>query len=219
MRNIKTMHFWNWFERHLQYYQNFETLTTMDKGYWLMELETHLAAYDRFLRPLLYFDEVGMKKRCNLVITADERVKSFRAADRLIGQAPRRAGWEFIALVPPRPMQTGIEEDLDVLDIDAGQLWFDVREQLTARKEFSVFVDTVHPLTAEVQAPIDFALFNLLGERIYALHVEQVRLVRLTDVLPENLAFLAPLDQLTDFVEARRLSGMVVGKNGRLGEG
>ncbi len=183
-----------------------------------MELEAHLTAYDRFLRPLLFFDEGGMKKRCKLVVTADERIKSFRAADRLVSKAPRRAGWEIIALVPPAPLEDGIESELDLLGIRPQHLWFDVRQPMNERKEFCVFVDIDPSETADVTSLVDHAVFNLLGERIYALCIERVKVVRFSDVLPENRAFLAPLDQLPDFVQARRLSGMVVGKNGRLGD-
>ncbi len=55
----------------------------------------------------------------------------------------------------------------------------------------------------------------MLGERVYGERIEYVQIVLFPDVLPENMAFLAPLEELPGFMIARDLSGMVVGKGWR----
>ncbi len=75
-------------------------LTPAAKAYWMAELQTHAAAYHRFLVPFLYCSLDRDNKRSKLVISALGRTKSFKAADRLINKAPRLAAWDFMALMP-----------------------------------------------------------------------------------------------------------------------
>ena len=60
------------------------------------------------------------------------------------------------------------------------------------------------------------AVANVLGERLFGERIDYVRIVRLADLLPENLAFLAQLGELRDFLHARDLSAIEVGRDGRL---
>ncbi len=210
------MHFWAWFRRNQYHYLNYEELTPAAKAYWMAELQTHATAYNRFLVPFLYCSLDRDHKRCKLVISAVGRTKSFKAVDRLINNAPRLAAWDLVALMPAAGPGEGIAEELAAAGLGAASFWFDVRETLHFRKPFYVFVDTRQGQTYAMEDLAEQALFNVLGERVFGERIEYVRIVLFSDVLPENMAFLAPLEELPGFMIARDLSGMVVGKDGGL---
>jgi hypothetical protein len=216
MKHSKAMHFWAWFRRNQHHYLNYEKLTPAAKAYWMAELQTHATAYHRFLAPFLYCSLDGGNKRCKLVISALGRTKSFKAADRLINKAPRLAAWDLVALMPAAGAGEGIAEELPAAGLRADSFWFDVREMLTFRKPFFVFVNTGGKPGYDMEDLAEQALFNVLGERVFGERIEYVRIVLFSDVLPENMAFLAPLEELPGFISARDLSGKVVGKDGGL---
>lgn len=216
MRTTKATHFWTWFRRNQRHYLHYEKLAPAAKAYWIAELKAHVTAVDRHLRPFLGCNPEGVNKGCELVISAECRLKSFRAADGLIGKAPRLAGWNFLSLLPPTDIKAGMREELADAGLDSNSFWFDVRDTLTGRRPFYVFVDTRKKAPQDLDIMAEQAVANVLGERLYSERVECVYFVLILDILPENLAFLAPLDQLRDFLNARDLSGMVVGQNGKL---
>lgn len=216
MKRTKAMHFWAWFRRNQHHYLNYEKLTPAAKAYWMAELQAHAVAYHRFLVPFLYGGQDGDSKRCKLVISAAGRTRSFRAADSLINKAPRLAAWDLVALMPSAGPGEGIAKELEAAGLGADPFWFDVRETLHYRQPFYVFVNTRQGHTHDMEYLAAQALFNVLGERVFGEYIEYVRIVLFSDVLPENLAFLAPLEELPGFIIARDLSGMVVGKDGGL---
>lgn len=216
MKHTKAMHFWAWFRRNQHHYLNYETLTPAAKAYWMAELQTHATAYHRFLVPFLYCSPDPHNKRCRLVISAVGRTKSFKAADRLINKAPRLAAWDLVALMPSAGPGEGIAEELAAAGLRADSFWFDVRDTPDLRKPFYVFVDTGLRRSYDMEDLAGQALFNVLGERVFGEYIEYVRIVLFSDVLPGNMAFLAPLEELPSFITARDLSGMVVGKDGGL---
>ncbi|AXY73919.1 hypothetical protein D3H65_07965 [Paraflavitalea soli] len=216
MKQSKALHFWAWFRRNQHHYLHFDALTPAAKAYWMAELQAHAAAYHRFLAPYLYYSLDPDHKRCKLVISALGRTKSFKAADRLIHKAPRLTAWDLVALMPAASPGEGIAEELATAGLRPDSFWFDVRERLDFRKPFYVFVDTRLNHIYDLEDLAEQALFNVLGERVFGEHIEYVRIVLFSDVLPENMAFLAPLEELPGFMAARDLSGMVVGKDGGL---
>jgi hypothetical protein len=58
-----------------------------------------------------------------LIVTAWSQSAAFAAARELVAAAPKLAGWQIIALKPPRGFSFGI--NLDGLRIDASELQFD----------------------------------------------------------------------------------------------
>ncbi|WP_315824027.1 hypothetical protein [Paraflavitalea speifideaquila] len=150
------------------------------------------------------------------MISALGRSKSFKAADRLINKAPKLATWELVALMPATGPEEGMAEELETAGLGADSFWFDVRETPQFRQSFYVFVDTRLGYTRNMEDLARQALFNVLGERVYGECIDYVRIVLFPDVLPENMAFLAPLEELPGIMNIRDLSGMVVGKDGSL---
>ncbi len=210
------MHFWAWFRRNQHHYLNFEGLTKAAKAYWMAELHSHAAAYHRFLMPFLYDSLDPDNKRCQLVISALGRTKSFKTAERLINKAPRLAAWNFVALMPATGPGQGIAEELAAAGLGADPFWFDVREPLDYRQPFQVYVKTDRMWTCEMEDLAAQALFNVLGERVYGEYIEYVRIDLIPDVLPVGKAFLAPLEELPGFMAAHDHSDLVVGKDGEL---
>ncbi len=157
------MHFWTWFRRNQHHYLNYEALIPAAKAYWMAELQTHAAAYHRFLVPFLYGSQDGHKRRCKLVISALGRSKSFKAADRLINKAPKLATWELVALMPATGPEEGMAEELETAGLGADSFWFDVRETPQFRQSFYVFVNTRLGYTRNMEDLARQVLFNVLG--------------------------------------------------------
>ncbi|WP_276485574.1 hypothetical protein [Paraflavitalea pollutisoli] len=216
MKTTKAARFWAWFRRNQHHFLGYDELAPAAQAYWMAELEVHMAAYDRHLEAFLACSDDRVHKLGRLLITAHGRAKSFKAADRLVNKAPRLAAWYFESLISPVSVAAGIREELAEAGLDGESFWFDVRNSLTFRKPFLVFVDVGRDAHDDLDIMAEQAVFNVLGERMFGERVECVHFIRFSDLLPENKAFLAPLGELRDFLKARELSGMVVGWDGEL---
>lgn len=217
MKHTKIAHFWNWLERHHETYQFFNVLTRIERQYWMAELEGHLTAYHRFLRPHFISFDSYRGSCCQLIISADGRAKSFGMADRLIGRAPELAAWEFVSLVPPAPFGF-IAEGLDQLYAAVGKVWFDARlAAYQAKRPFILFVEDRAQCSYREEDLMDNVIYRILGERSYSLCVDYLRVEGRNSLSPDDHVFLRPLSLLGNYIDTSGMSGMVVRKDGRIG--
>lgn len=166
MKITKTTHFWAWFKRHHSDLEQYCDYSCGEMLYWIMELNTHLRAYQRFFRGTILSD-TGKPDRWTLAITSGGREKLFKMADRLVDKAPKLEGWEFLGQLPPMPAGAFIEERLRVLQLDVNNFWFSAADttERAGRIRLKIYIETCLALTEEHRALVDQAVYNVLGER------------------------------------------------------
>lgn len=95
MNHVQAMHFWTWFRKHSDLLLALAFMSTYEREYWLLEVETHLSAYRKKLSFALC---CGPALTGSLVITVGRKANYSRMAGALVANAPRIPGWEVYGL-------------------------------------------------------------------------------------------------------------------------
>ena len=121
MGKLSKRHFWDWFNRHHQEFLSLNNKTKKEAKYWLTELNAHLRAYYKFFGFTL---DLKPSQSATLTITVYGKAMHFKKVDDLVAKAPQIAGWNFVALQQPRPVDFLLNEQIEVNSIDPRELRF-----------------------------------------------------------------------------------------------
>jgi hypothetical protein len=211
MSRLSKQHFWNWFSRHHQEYLTLISKSKKETAYWLSELTTHLRTYYRSLDFSL---DCPPGKTATLTITVCGKAKHFKQVDDMVAKAPEIAGWRFVALEEPRPIDFFMEKEIRDSGIDPRELRFSFDDDDADYTALSIY----HPLCTEENYDLIYrlayaAIFNLLGERSFAIDIRRFEVYNLSMARPAD--DIQELEVLPDCMGMRR-SGIVVDDRGNL---
>lgn len=216
MKRLKCKHFWAWFAHNQQTYRKVFAMPHSSSQFWLEELDTHVARYQRAFGARLYLNHDTWNQG-QLVISAQGAFKLFSAVERLVAKAPAMTGWEFIALHPPVPAVTGVEAKLKHAAIVVEDLLFDWRNISTdTRSELPVYASGGVALEPFGESLIEQVVYNILGERMFGDRVAYVVTRPLTAIPKPYRKELLPLDHLPQYLGNPDLVKYRVGKSGLL---
>jgi hypothetical protein len=201
-------HFWEWFSRHNQEYLSLGKKPKKEVSYCLNELTAHLRACNKFIG----FGLDGKNdKQATLIITVDGKARHFKKVEDLVAMAPSIAGWEFVALEVPRPIDFLLGREIEKSGIDPRELKFTLE---TGYRGFTLRI--YHPLCTEKNEDAIYelahgAVYNLLGERSFGLDIGFIDVMNLS-YASRNVKELEALPGEID----RGMSGMRVDDRGNL---
>ena len=206
---LSKQHFWAWFSRHNDEYLDFKKKSKKDFKYWLNELNAHLRAYCKS-----FYFAIGCDEEASvLIITANGNAKQFKKIEDFVAKAPPLAGWKFIALEGPRPIDFLLQSQIEESGIDPTELLFSFDIDSANR----VYLTMYHPLCNMENEELIFelgsrAVYNLLGERSFGLDIRKIRVANLSEAASGSVA---KLEQLPACL-GRSKSGMEINADGNL---
>lgn len=184
--------FWAWFKDHKG---GMDRLDDIDEPLWDEALaELHKVSPDLSFA----LSEADGKER-DFVVTAECDTDLFELVDRIIGGAPKLAGWQFIALKPA--MGFDFVSDFEDLTLDPREMWFFPMRNSARPRALGLRV-AVPEFTKRRQEQLTDAVAMILeeglGERAAATHVEHLEVV----AVPGNLKAegYAPLAELPAYI-------------------
>jgi hypothetical protein len=212
MNRLSKVHFWEWFKNHHTEYIGMNKKSKKHVRYWMNELNAHLRAYYKFFGFTLALDEKGTNK---LTITVNGKAVHFKKAEALVAAAPAIEGWQFVALDEPMPVDFMLDEQIKEAGISPQEFSFSFADDDPQSGDIILY----HPLCTEENEHIflrlaEAAIYNLLGERSFAMDIQSVYLCNLS--LAEPGHELLMLEELPSRLGLMISSTMVVDKSGRL---
>jgi hypothetical protein len=210
MSKLSKRHFWEWFNRNNKEYLDLNNKSKKEATYWLNELNAHLRAYYKFFEYTLVLPNNGIPI---FTITVHGKAMHFDKVEKLVATAPEIPGWSIQALEEPRAIDFFLEEKIEVLGIHPNECSFSFVSKDPDDKRVIVY----HPLcTEENEFPFlqlaSTAVYNLLGERSFALDTSYVEVENLSRADPDDVH---PLEELPLHIALRKPT-MVIGPNGTL---
>lgn len=210
MSKLPKRHFWEWFRRYQHEYLVLDKKPKKEIAYWLRELGAHLRAYYKFLGFSLACPHDGTAR---LTITVHGKAMHFKKAEAFVATAPDIPGWRIQALEDPMPVDFLLEEQIVHAGIDPRDCSF----SLFGDEQESIMV--FHPLCTDDNKRLFLqlvysAVYNLLGERSFGLHISHIGVENLSYADPDEVY---PIKELPAHI-GRGLSSVVVDKNGSLME-
>lgn len=208
MSKLSKRHFWEWFRRHQQEYLLLDKKPKKEIAYWLRELNAHLRAYYKFFGFSLACPHHGTAR---LTITVNGKAIHFKKAEAFVATAPEIPGWSIQALEEPMPADFLLDKQMEETGIDLNECYF----SLSGDDPETIMV--YHPLCTDnnkrpfLQLAYS-AVYNLLGERSFAMHIGFIGVDNLSYADPEAVH---PLKELPIHI-GWRPSAMVVDGNGTL---
>lgn len=145
---------------------------------------------------------MGNSESAALIISANGKSRYFKKIDDFVAKAPVIPNWEIYALEHPPPIDFSIEEEFGDTGIDPHQLWFMPMYEGMDGELFDVIIYSSmyrKEYNDSFDRAVEVVLWNLLGERSFALDIgevivdnlscasEGVELIKLED-LPAYLA-------------------------------
>ena len=208
MSKLSKRHFWEWFKRHQQEYRVLDKKPKKEMEYWLRELNAHLRAYYKFLGFSLSCPHQGT---ATLTITVNGKAMHFKRAEAFVVTAPEIPGWSIQAFEEPAPVDFLLDKQMEDAGIDPRECSFSLHgDDLET-------IMVYHPLCTDDNKRLFLqlaysAVYNLLGERSFGLHVDFIGVDNLSYADP---SLVHPLTALPMHI-GRRPSCMVVDGNGSL---
>lgn len=176
MRNSASA-FWKWFEANNSAYSFINEVEPAVKEALLDELLYNLHIYCN----KLYFEIGGNQE---LIITAEGNITYFESVIDLISSAPKINDWTFIAFIPARDVEYDINyEDVNLV---SKEIWFEPLEHPDKPDAIGIKLYTANYELIKDSKFLDAAINKLaesmIGEKLFALHIDYVGI----DQLPDN---------------------------------
>jgi hypothetical protein len=208
MSKLSKRHFWEWFKRHQQEYLVLDKKPKKEMEYWLRELNAHLRAYYKFFGFSLLCPQQGI---ATLTITVKGKAMHFKRAEAFVATAPQIPGWSIQALEEPVPVGFLLEKQMEEAGIDLRECSFSLHgdDQETIMVYHPLCTDNNRRLFLQLAYS---AVYNLLGERSFGLHIGFIGVDNLSYADPDLVHPLAALPMHIGL----RASCMVVDGNGTL---
>ena len=211
MSKLSKRHFWEWFKRNNKEYLDLNNKSKKETTYWLNELNAHLRAYYKFFEYTLVLPNNGGIPI--FTITVHGKAAHFDKVEKLVAVAPEIPGWSIQALEEPRAIDFFLEEKIEAVGIHPSECSFSFVSKDPDNKGVIVY----HPLCTEDNEYLfmqmaSTAVYNLLGERSFALDTSYVDVGNLSTADPDDVY---PLEELPLHIALRK-PAMVVGPNGTL---
>ena len=218
MKISKAKHFWTWFQKNNKTYLELPRGTKEELIYYMRELFAHLISYGKGVGAEIFWGLREEGDTPTVVFTTYGNCRHFRKCETLVAKAPKIPGWNFIALQPPRKVDSFIEEDFGHLNIDPFNLWFEPPGDpgATNRVHLKVYAEMYTEFTEEFEQAVKAVVYNVLGEKVYALEIQSVYLDNLLELSKEERVDLVNLQQLQEYVKLRELSTIVINGRGAL---
>lgn len=208
MSKLAKRHFWDWFQRHQHEYRGLLKRPKKEIAYWLRELNAHLRAYYKFYGFSLSCPDQGT---ATLTISVHGKALHFKKVEAFVATAPVIPGWSIRALDEPMPIGFLLDDQIRQIGIDPRECSFSFSE------DGPETVMVYHPLCTDNNRRVLLqlayaAVYNLLGEHSFGLHIEAVVVNNLSCA---DASRLHPLEELPLHI-ASHSSCMVVDGNGLL---
>ena len=208
MSKLPKRHFWDWFKRHHKEYLELNKKPKKEAAYWLHELNAHLRAYFKFFGFSLTLPDNGSAR---LTITVNGKAMHFKRAEAFVATAPEISGWSIQALEEPMPVDFLLDKQMEDAGIDLRECSF----SLHGDDQETIMV--YHPLCTDSNKRLFLqlaysAVYNLLGERSFGLHIGFIGVDNLSCADPDLVHPLATLPMHIGY----RPSCLVVDGNGTL---
>jgi hypothetical protein len=189
MSKLPKRHFWEWFKRHQQEYLLLDKKPKKEIAYWLRELNAHLRAYHKFFGFSLSCPHHGIAR---LTITVNGKAIHFKKVEAFVATAPEIPGWNILALEEPMPVDFLLDKQMEDAGIDPHECFF----SFSGDDPETIMV--YHPLCTDNNKGLFLqlaysAVYNLLGERSFGLHIRAVEVDNLSCAGPSAVYPLAAL--------------------------
>jgi len=215
MKSVVVKHFWKWFKLNSQAFLSLPKASPNRLQYWENEFKIHMAPY---FGPNLGLDLLFTTdpKNAIAIITAYGYEEFFDQAEKIAEEAPYMKGWTFYTLYPPMGvgfMNPGCGE---VRDFDPDELQFcpfdTIRDE--GKCTLMVYADNEASIWKRHIAAVWDVVYNLLGERVTALNIEDIFLCPIETAPEEIQIALLPITDLPHWFIDENISGFIVDQNG-----
>lgn len=212
MNRLSKHHFWEWFKQNNAAYVGLNKKSKKHTNYWMNELNAHLRAYFKCFGFALALDRRGIN---TLTITVNGKEKHFKKAEALVAMAPAIEGWRFVALEPPMPIDFFLDKQIQQAGILPQEFSFAFVDNEPEYGDITVY----HPLCTDenqyaFQSLAEAAIYNLLGERSFAIDIQSIYVTNLSFVIPGEE--LWKLEELPACLGLLKSSSMVIDDTGKL---
>jgi hypothetical protein len=176
----------------------------------------HLVAYGKNIHVEIFWNDAENAPHPELVFTSYGRAKYFKKINYLVSKAPVMPGWTFTSLQPPVPIDYFMEEDYGHLNIDYFNCWFKPPELLSSEGKYylDVYAEIYTDITDEHETAIRAAVWNVLGEKVYASELRHIDVNSLFDLTKKQRSALINLQQLPGYIKDRDPSCYVINDKG-----
>lgn len=187
--------FWNWFNENEQTLSQINNADLNDDKREEM-LDSILDALHQYCDHL-YFDIGGIEgEDLEFIITAEGDADYFDKVEALIEGAPNKAGWQFIAFMPPRGSDfTSAFEDVELIP---SEIWFLPLDNKNDPKSIGLRICLPNYESVKnskwLQPAVYKVLDVVLGEKVFALDVDYIEINGMPSGKPEDFGLIELAD-------------------------